>query len=99
MVGRPPPVGQQPLLVNPPKPVFTLRWDEETRNWHSEFAAMAELPEEIRQVFEGFGYGCLAAETNAGIVHVCHAADSDIEGFANKPVHTNGSSSRCPPLR
>jgi hypothetical protein len=76
----------QPLLVNPPKPIFTLRWDEEARNWRSEFAATAELPEEIRRVFEGFGYGCLAAETNIGVVHVCHAADSDIEGFANQPV-------------
>jgi len=76
----------QPLLVNPPKPVFTLRWDEDSRNWRSEFAAMAELPEEIRQVFERFGHGCLAAETNIGVVHVCHAADSDVEGFANKPV-------------
>jgi hypothetical protein len=28
----------------------------------------------------------MAAETNIGVVHVCHAADSDIEGFANKPV-------------
>jgi hypothetical protein len=35
---------------------------------------MAELPEEICQVFEGFGYGCLAAETNIGVIHVCHAA-------------------------
>jgi hypothetical protein len=60
----------QPLLVNPPKPVFTLRWDEESRNWRSEFAAMAELPEEIRQVFEGFGYGCLAAETCIGVIHI-----------------------------
>jgi hypothetical protein len=76
----------QPLLVNPPKPLFTLRWDQESRNWCSEFAPMAKLPEEIRQVFEGLGYGCLAAETNIGVIHVCHAADSDIEGFANKPV-------------
>jgi hypothetical protein len=76
----------QPLLLNPPKPVFTLRWDEESRNWCSEFAATTELPEEIRQVFEGFGYGCLAAETNIGVVHVCHAADSDIEGFLNRPA-------------
>jgi hypothetical protein len=76
----------QPLLVNPPRPAFTLRWDEESRNWRSEFAAMDELPKEIRQVFEGFGYGCLVAETNIGVVHVCHAGDSDIEGFANKPV-------------
>jgi hypothetical protein len=45
-----------------------------------------ELPEEIRDVFEKTGYGCLAAETNIGVVHVCHAAYSDIEGFANKPV-------------
>jgi hypothetical protein len=44
------------------------------------------LPEEIRQVFERFGYGCLAAETSIGVVHICHAADGDIEDFANKPV-------------
>jgi hypothetical protein len=66
MVGRPPPGGQQPLLVNLPKPVFTLRRDEEARNWRSEFAA--------------------TAETNIGVLHVCHAADGDIEDFANKPV-------------
>jgi hypothetical protein len=76
----------QPLPVNPPKPVFTLRWDEESRNWRSEFAAIDELPEDIRQVLEDFGYGCLAAETNIGVVHVCHAADSDIKGFASRPV-------------
>jgi hypothetical protein len=45
-----------------------------------------ELPDEIREVFEKTGYGCLAAETNIGVVHVCHAADADIEGFADKPV-------------
>jgi hypothetical protein len=76
----------QPLLVNPPKPVLTLCWDEEWREWCSEFVAVAELPEEIDRVFERFGYGCLAAETNVGVAHVCHAADHDIEGFANKPV-------------
>jgi hypothetical protein len=75
-----------PLLEHPPKPVFTLRWDEETRLWCSQFAPLAELPGEIREVFEGTGYGCLAAETNVGVVHVCHAADSDVEGFADKPV-------------
>ncbi|MGD8586081.1 MAG: hypothetical protein PVJ75_12080, partial [Chloroflexota bacterium] len=32
------------------------------------------------------GYGCLAVEANIGVVHICHAADSDIEGFADKPV-------------
>jgi hypothetical protein len=52
----------QPLLVNPPKPVFILRWDEEARNWRSEFAAVAELPGEIHRVLEGFGYGCLREE-------------------------------------
>ncbi len=35
----------QPLLVNPPKPVFTLRWDEESRNWRSEFAAVDGCPQ------------------------------------------------------
>jgi hypothetical protein len=76
----------KPLLENPPKPVFTLRWDEEARAWCSRFAPLAELPGEIREVFERTGYGCLAAEANVGVVHVCHASDQDIEGFANKPV-------------
>lgn len=76
----------EPLLEDPPKPVFTLRWDKETQLWHSQFAPTDELPGEIREVFERTGYGCLAAETNIGVIHVCHAADSDIEGFANKPV-------------
>ena len=79
-------VALEPLLANPPKPVFALRWDEETRLWHSQFAPSAELPREIREVFERVGHGCLAAETNIGVVHVCHAADSDIGGFPNKPV-------------
>lgn len=45
-----------------------------------------ELPEEIREVLENFGFGCLTVETDIGVVHVCHAADADIDGFANKPV-------------
>ena len=46
----------------------------------------AELPQELREVFQGFGYGCLAVETDIGVVHICHAADADIENFAAKPV-------------
>jgi hypothetical protein len=76
----------EPLLEHPPRPVFTLHWNEEARAWCSRFAPLAELPGEIREVFERTGYGCLAAEANVGIVHVCHAADRDIEGFAGKPV-------------
>ena len=76
----------EPLLEEPPAPKVRLRWEEDTGLWLSEFAGLNELPLEIRDVFEKTGYGCLAAETNIGIVHVCHANDSDIEGFANKPV-------------
>lgn len=43
------------------------------------------LPE-IREVFEQTGYGCLAAETTQGVVHVCHAADRDIVAFTGAPV-------------
>ena len=39
-------------------------------------------------MFEETGYGCLAVETNNGIVHICHASDSDIEGFRDKPVRS-----------
>jgi len=34
----------------------------------------------------GCGVVVNSAETNTGVVHVCHAADSDIEGFSGKPV-------------
>ena len=76
----------EPLLEDPPKPLFSVRWDEEAHLWCSQFFVSDELPNEIRDVFERTGYGCLAAETGIGVVHVCHAADSDIEGFADKPV-------------
>ena len=76
----------EPLLDEPPNPVFTLRWDDEKRAWQSQIAYINELPKEVHDVFEKFGYGCLAVEADIGIVHVCHATDVDIEGFANKPV-------------
>ena len=75
----------EPLLDDPPNPAFVLRWDEEVRLWRSQFAS-PELPKEIREVFEESGYGCLAVETNIGVVHVCHAADSDISEFRDKAV-------------
>jgi hypothetical protein len=63
---------------------------------------MAELPEEIRQVFEGFGYGCLAAETNIGVVHICHAADgiplqiSASGGYLPRPAQLAITPTVCP---
>jgi hypothetical protein len=76
----------EPLLENPPKPVLNLRWDEEAQLWRNKLEYPNELPSEIREVFENTGYGCLAVETNIGVVHVCHAAGNDIEGFADKPA-------------
>lgn len=76
----------EPLLDSPPKPSFVLAWDRFRRVWVSELATIGQLPPEIRAVFEAQGYGCLAAETNMGVVHICHAADRDIESFRNKPV-------------
>jgi hypothetical protein len=76
----------EPLLEEPPAPVFRLSWDGQSGLWRSEFALDNELPAAIREVFERTGYGCLAAETDSGIIHVCHAPDTDIEGFAGKPV-------------
>lgn len=76
----------QPLLVKPPNPLFSMNWDEKGQVWRSRFASVMELPAEIHQVLAKAGYGCLAAETNIGVVHICHAADSDIEGFTGKPV-------------
>ena len=76
----------EPLLADPPKPIFSLHWDAEMRLWCSRFGSSAELPGEIREVFERTGYGCLTAETDVGVVHVCHAADQDIDGFVDQPV-------------
>ena len=76
----------QPLLDEPPKPLFEMRWDEEVQAWQSRMASPNELPGEIKELFEKFGYGCLALESDVGIVHVCHAPDADIDGFAGKPV-------------
>jgi hypothetical protein len=78
----------EPLLDQPPAPLLHLSWDEEARAWLSEMGATNQLPREIRDVFEKTGYGCLAAETNIGIVHVCHASDVDIEGFRDKFVRS-----------
>lgn len=44
------------------------------------------LPEELRELFARTGPGCLAVKTDQGVVHLCHAADADIQGFANAPV-------------
>jgi hypothetical protein len=75
-----------PLLEAPPKPGFRLRWDEALKLWTSELIIPNNLPPELQKVFERTGPGCAAAETNIGVVHICHAADRDIEGFANKPM-------------
>lgn len=79
-------IALEPLLEEPPGPAFTLRWDEEVRAWRSQFVTPWELPSELRELFKEAGYGSLAVETNAGVVHVCHAADEDIEGCRGKPV-------------
>ncbi|MCI0558935.1 MAG: hypothetical protein MN733_10600 [Nitrososphaera sp.] len=77
----------EPLLEQPPNPVFAVRWHEETRSWESKIIyPQAVLPPEIREVFENVGYGCLPVEMNIGVVHVCHIPTADIEGFAGKPV-------------
>lgn len=78
----------QPLLEDLPNPVFTMRWDEEKQAWLSEYPLKNTLPSEIRAVFENSGYGCLAAESKVGIVHICHASDADIAGFWNKSILT-----------
>ena len=30
----------------------------------------AELPQELREVFQGFGYGCLAVGTDIGVIMI-----------------------------
>jgi hypothetical protein len=76
----------QPLLEEPPAPTLLLRWDEERQLWTSEMIVRNDLPPAIREVFERTGYGCLSAESERGIVHVCHASDEDIANFVDKPI-------------
>ena len=76
----------EPLVSQPPKPIFSMHWNEEVRSWQSEIITPNELPTEMKKVFEKIGYGCLALESDIGIVHICHAPDTEIDGFANKPV-------------
>ncbi len=77
----------QPLLEAPPAPTLLLRWDEEQRLWTSEMIVRNGLPPAIREVFERTGYGCLAAETDSEVIHVCHASDAAIAGFVDKPAY------------
>ena len=56
----------EPLLDEPPNPVFSVHWDAEARLWRSAFAETNELSPAIREVFENTGYGCLAAATDKG---------------------------------
>lgn len=49
-------------------------------------SAGLELIPELKEVFWKTGYGCVPVEADIGVIHLCHAADADIAGFANKPV-------------
>lgn len=51
----------------------------------NQHAAM-QLPEAVKELLAETGYGCLALESDQGIIHVCHAADQDIASFANAPL-------------
>ena len=85
--GQPLQQALRPLLDEPPQPTLSLSWDERSHLWRSEMVYINHLPPEIRRVFEQTGYGCLAAQTTHGVVHVCHAADADIAGFAGARAH------------
>ena len=76
----------QPFLEDPPQPRLILGWDPESQLWHSRFAPANDLPSSLRFVFEQYGYGCLAVESERGVLHLCHAPDGDIAGFRGKPV-------------
>ncbi|MCB9423171.1 MAG: hypothetical protein H6667_25460 [Ardenticatenaceae bacterium] len=45
-----------------------------------------ELSPPLRELLAYSGYGCLAVESDNGIVHICHASDHDIAGFRGAPV-------------
>jgi len=76
----------EPFLDHPPNPAFRMHWSVEQGVWLSQIQQPNELPEKLRDVLKMTGYGCLAVEADIGIVHVCHAPDVDIAGFADQPV-------------
>lgn len=76
----------RPLLEDPPAPTLLVHWDEKQRLWQSETRGSHGLPLAIREVFEHTGYGCLAAQSEEGVVHVCHTADKNITTFVDKPI-------------
>lgn len=84
--GQPLQAALSPFLEEPPAPTLLVRWDEERRLWLSEMIVRHGLSPAIREVFERTGYGCLAAESERGIVHVCHTADENIANFVDKPI-------------
>lgn len=84
------------MLELPPSPLLYLSWEEEARARLSDLGAANRLPQEIREVIEKTGFGCLAAQTDIGIVHVCHAIDSDIEGFSDRPVSSQWQIMKMP---
>jgi hypothetical protein len=51
-----------------------------------DFVTANELPLPLRELLVSGGYGCLAVETDNGIVHICHASDRDIASFNKAPV-------------
>ena len=52
----------------------------------------SELPQELREIFQGFGCGRLAAETEIGVVHICPAAGGDALG---RPRWYTGGTVEC----
>lgn len=51
-----------------------------------EYTTSNELSPPLRELLAYTGYGCLAVETDNGIVHICHASDRDIASFKEAPV-------------
>jgi hypothetical protein len=45
-----------------------------------------ELSTPLRELLAHSGYGCLAVESDNGIVHICHASNRDIASFRRAPV-------------
>lgn len=51
-----------------------------------EYVRANELSSPLRELLAYSGYGCLAVESDNGIVHICHASDRDIASFRRAPI-------------
>ena len=71
-------------------------WDLCGPQWRSAADRPIELPDGLREVFQEYGHGCAAYETDDLVIHACHASTTDIAGFDRMPAGAQWQLIRMP---